>query len=79
MQRDMAYYNAFNSLNRSRQSGGMGGSSPILVSEVLAYCQLVGIASGKERVKYLNLVQDLDQICLTHWAEEQKKKQKTPK
>lgn len=66
-------------LNRSRQSGGMGAASPISVSEILAYCQLVGIANQRERVKYLNLVQDLDQICLTHWAEEQKKQQKTTK
>jgi hypothetical protein len=53
---------------------GMGGAAAIPISEVLAFCALVGIAIREERVKYLDLVQELDQLCLEHWAKEASKK-----
>ena len=71
---DVAYYTAFNHLSSARPSGGMGVAAAIPVSEVLAFCELVGIAIREERVKYLDLVQELDQICLEHWAKEASKK-----
>ena len=73
---DAVYYRAFTTLSQSRPSGGMGGRSAIPISEILAFCQLVGIASKEERLKYLSLIQELDQICLEHWAEESAKTKK---
>lgn len=66
---DAPYYEAFNRLNSARQPG-MSGEAPITISEVLALLQLVGIASRRERVKYLDLIQELDQVALEHWAQE---------
>ena len=75
----MVYYNAFTDLSASRPSGGMGGASAIPISEVLAFCELLGIANLRERAKYLRIVRELDRICLDHWADalNQKQKQKT--
>lgn len=72
---DAAYNTAFNALSRSRPTG-MHGSSAILISEILAYCELMGIANPQLRVKYLNLMQEMDQVCLDHWAELQKQTKK---
>ena len=49
----------------------MSSAGSIPISEIFAYCQLVGIASKDQRVKYLNLVQDLDQIWLDYKAKQQ--------
>lgn len=56
---DVPYYDAFSSLNASRQAG-VAGTEPIPVSEVLAYLHLVGIASPDARSKYLRLIQKMD-------------------
>lgn len=72
---DLPYYNAFQTVSAARPVG-ISGNSGIPVYEILAFCQLVGIASREERVKYLSLIQDLDQICLEHWAKEAKKNSK---
>jgi hypothetical protein len=72
MPQDMPYYLAFQKLNAARQPG-MNGPCPLMVAEVLAYLQLVGIAIREERVKYLDLVQELDNLCLEHWDKEAKK------
>lgn len=72
---DAGYYNAFSCLSRARQSGH-AGSQPIPISEIKSYCELVGIASREQRSKYLSLVQELDQLCLEHWAELQKQSAK---
>lgn len=50
---------------------GPHGFQAIPISEIKAYCDLVGIASPAQRAKYLTLVQELDQLCLEHWAEKQ--------
>jgi len=76
LNKDAVYYHAFTTLSQARPSAGMGGRSAIPVSEVLAFCQLVGIASREERLKYLSLIQELDQICLEHWADEAAKTKK---
>lgn len=76
----MVYYNAFNDLSASRPPGGMGGgAAPIPISEVLAFCELLGIANLRERAKYLRLVKELDKICLDHWSEALSQKQKQTK
>lgn len=56
---DVPYYEAFSALNASRQAGASGNES-IPISEVLAYLQLVGIASPGARSKYLRLIQQMD-------------------
>lgn len=70
---DLPYYNAFQLLSPSRPFGGMGGRGAIAISEVLAFCELVGIAIREERLKYLLLIQELDQVYLEHAAAEAKK------
>ena len=70
---DVPYYNAFQRLSQSRPQG-MSGDSAIPMSEILAYCLLVGIVVLAERSKYLTLILDLDTIYLTHQAEEAKKR-----
>lgn len=63
---------AFNTLSEAR-TAGMSGHNPIAISEVLAFCELVGIANYELRSKYLLLVREMDQVCLTHWADNNKK------
>jgi hypothetical protein len=68
---DVPYYNAFQYCNASRPAS-MGGMCAIPISEINAFCQLVGIVTREERVKYLELIQELDNLCLEHWAKEAK-------
>lgn len=56
---DVPYYEAFSALNAARHHGASGNEA-IPVSEVLAYLQLVGIASADARSKYLRLIQQMD-------------------
>lgn len=74
LNRDLAYFNAFVTLSEQRDYSDMGRPQSIKVSEILAFCTLVGIASQQERVKYLNLIKDLDQIWTQHVADTQKNK-----
>lgn len=76
---DQAYLDAFFSLSHSRQSAGMGGPSPILVSEILAYLALEGIDSRDERLKYLRIVQLLDSVFLNDAADKIKQQTKNNK
>lgn len=55
-------WRVFGRLNHSRQAGM--GHQPILVSEVLAYCELFGIDSMEKREDLLFLIQELDQEYL---------------
>jgi len=56
----------------------MGGASPILVSEVMAYLTLSGIDSQEERLKYLRTIQRLDNVYLADVAEKMQKNSKKP-
>lgn len=49
----------------------MGGPLPIAVSEILAYCQFLGIEDLDERADLMQLIQALDEVYL---AEKLKKK-----
>jgi hypothetical protein len=59
------YHDAFRHLGASRHYG-QGGPLPIAVSEVKAYLDLVGIESPRTRMKYLRLIQRMDQVELAH-------------
>jgi hypothetical protein len=48
---------------------GFSRPDPLKVSEVLALCDLRGIAQPSERSKYLSIVQQLDQVFFNHLAE----------
>lgn len=78
LKKDKPYLDAFNACNQARQRGGMGGASPILVSEVLAYLNLAGIDSQAERFKYLRIIQRLDNVYLADVAEKMQKNNKKP-
>lgn len=65
---DVPFSDAFYQLNQARVYGH-AAPNPIAVSEIAAYCSMQGIASQGERSKYLRLIQLLDQVYLTHWAE----------
>lgn len=47
----------------------MSGPAAIPVSEVTAYLALVRVDSADESVKYLRIVQQLDQVYLSHWQD----------
>ena len=74
--KDLAYFNAFSLLSEQRDYSDMDRPQAIKVSEILAFCTLVGIASQMERVKYLSLIKALDQIWTKHAADTQKNKKK---
>jgi hypothetical protein len=65
---DTAYLRAYQILDEGR-GAGMVGPNPISIADIEAYCNLTGIASQRERLKYLRLVRRLDQVYLGHWAE----------
>ena len=79
LKKDEPYLDAFEACSRSRQPGGMGGSGPILISEVEAYLRLLGIDSPPERLKYLKVIQNLDSIYLADAAERRERAQKQNK
>lgn len=56
------YINAFFDLSPSRQFGMQAG--PIPCSEVLAYCDLMGLPPGEERVRLLRYINALDGVYL---------------
>jgi hypothetical protein len=68
---DEAYYGFFQTLSESR-TYGLGGPDALRISEVLALCQLTGIAYPAEKSKYLRIVQRLDRVYLTHWSKQPK-------
>lgn len=51
---------------------GMSAPEPIQVSEALALCSMVGIASNDDRSKYLRMVQKLDRVYREHWHDTNK-------
>jgi hypothetical protein len=73
---DGPFVDSFYALHAAR-SGGMGGPNAIPISEVLAYLQLMGIASVEARAKYLRLIQRLDSVYLAHAAEKAEQARKT--
>jgi hypothetical protein len=52
---------------------GHASPTPLQISEVLAYLQLVGIAEVELRSKYLRILQTLDRVYLKHWSDTQPK------
>jgi hypothetical protein len=72
-QQDGEYYLAYQTLDDGR-TAGMAGPNPIAIADIEAYCNLTGIASRRERLKYLRLVRRLDQVYLSHWAEKNNNK-----
>ena len=67
-------WEAWQALQWSRDVGFGIGAIP--VSEVLAYCALMGISDLDQRERLLRAIQRLDEVFLKHHAEEQKKKKK---
>ena len=65
---DAPFAEAFFALSSARTYGA-AAPNPISISEIWAYVSFQGIASQAERSKYLRLIQLLDQVYLTHWAE----------
>jgi hypothetical protein len=68
---DVEYFEAYEALASGRPPG-FTGPGAIPVSEILAYVNLVGIASRDARLKYLRLIQAMDQTYLTFVVEAQK-------
>lgn len=59
-------WNAFQHLSSAR-SGGLAGPAPIPISEVLAYCVLVGINDPDDREDLMGQIRALDLEYL-EWA-----------
>lgn len=66
---------AFLQLNSKRTSNGFG-INPITYQDVLAYCQLKGVYLNPYEV---DLIMQLDNICLEQYAKEQKQEQEKQK
>lgn len=64
-QLDDEYLDAYYTLSNARASD-MSGPSPIQLSEIDAYFRVMGIDERDERVKYVALIQQLDQVFLKH-------------
>lgn len=65
-QQDLEFLDAYDHLTTSRRMG-VSAPDPLQVSEILALCQLLGIASADHRAKYLRIIQKLDRTFLDHW------------
>lgn len=75
---DYSYLQAFNTLSNSRGATS-AGPQPIQVSEVLALLCVQGIDEVEERVKYVALIQKMDQIYLKHAAAQVARQRKNKK
>lgn len=65
-QQDLEFLDAYDHLASARTMG-VASPDPIQVSEILALCQLLGIASVSDRAKYLRIIQKLDRTFHDHW------------
>lgn len=65
-QQDLEFLDAYDHLTSAR-TAGVASPDPIQVSEILALCQLLGIASVSDRAKYLRIIQKMDRTFLEHW------------
>jgi len=70
--RDQELLKAFRALDQARPMGH-SSPTPLQISEVLAYLQLVGIAQADLRSKYLRILQMLDRVFMKHWSDNQPK------
>lgn len=59
------YYDAYRSLSASRIWSQIGPTA-IQISEVRAYLDLVGIEDPQTKMKYLRLIQGMDQVEVKH-------------
>lgn len=62
---DLRYLDAFRALDRSR-AGGHGGPLPLSIQEVHAFLLLVGEGRADERLKFLRMMQRMDDVFLKH-------------
>ena len=62
---------AFDTLSRSRQVG-MSSPQPLQLREMLAYLELVGIHERQQRLRYVRILQTLDDVYLAHVLESTK-------
>jgi len=70
------YYEAYSTLNGSRQIG-MNGAGPIPLSEIDAYTRLYGITDQDEKEKYVTMINALDSAYLKFYAAKQKTERRT--
>ena len=64
-------YDAYRTLSRSRQVGGMG-EFYIPLTEYVAYCNLMEISDTEQRMFLTNVVSEVDTILLHEKYEKQK-------
>lgn len=65
---DHRYMAAFNTLGRSRQYG-MSAPQPLTLAEMYAYFQINEIDEPPVRARYVKVLQDMDEVYLSHMAE----------
>ena len=58
------YWDAFHDLHRSRDTGGMQ-ATPLRVSDIIAYFDILGICEAEDREDFFRLVRALDDSWLT--------------
>lgn len=62
---DYRYLDAFNVLSKARQRG-MDGPQPIQVAEIVAFFNLAGVESQRDKARYTRVIQQLDGVYLDH-------------
>lgn len=62
---------AFDMLSRSRQVG-MSSPQPLQIQEMVAYLDLVGVKETQQRLRYVSILQSLDDVYLAHVLENSK-------
>lgn len=65
---DLNYLDGYRFLTRSR-TYGEAGPNPVAIADVQAYLSIIREDDVEERLKFLRLVQELDQVYLSHSAE----------
>lgn len=65
---DHRYLTAFHTLNRARQHG-MAGVQPLQLTEIEAFLGIASITEPQKRLRYAQLIQEMDAVFLDHMAE----------
>ena len=68
-------WRAFHFLNSARPANGMS-QSPIPVSDISAYFDIIGLKATETKQEFLHLIRALDEEYLLHFAEKMKAERK---
>lgn len=70
---DKEYLDAYYRLS-ARRTSSLGGPNPISIESIVAYMAAVEVDSVTERLKYMDLIQTMDDAFMSYWADKNNKK-----